>query len=108
MSLRCDYCLSESDDDAAKCSNCGAPISRMSMPAPDYRECPFCGRKLLALGSPACSYCGRRLPEDYIHAREADLRRMDGIVVAGRTGSLSGDMGGSVDDPSEDEENTDV
>ena len=31
---------------------------------------------LLALGSPACNYCGRRLPEDYIKAREADLHRL--------------------------------
>jgi hypothetical protein len=28
------------------------------------------------LASPSCSYCGRRLPEDYIEAREADLKRI--------------------------------
>ena len=31
---------------------------------------------LLALGSPACNYCGRRLPEEYIKAREGDLQRL--------------------------------
>lgn len=36
----------------------------------------MCHRKLLALGSPACSYCGRRLPDEYVRAREADLRRI--------------------------------
>lgn len=31
------------------------------------------------MASPACSYCGRRLPEDYIKAREADLKRIADI-----------------------------
>jgi hypothetical protein len=31
---------------------------------------------LLALGSPACNYCGRRLPDEYIRAREGDLQRL--------------------------------
>jgi hypothetical protein len=43
---------------------------------PDFRSCPYCRRKLLALASPCCSYCGRRLPEEYIEAREADLKRI--------------------------------
>lgn len=31
------------------------------------------------MASPSCSYCGRRLPEDYIKAREADLKRIADI-----------------------------
>jgi hypothetical protein len=34
----------------------------------------------LALASPACSYCGRRLPKDYIKARTEDLQRIGRIV----------------------------
>jgi hypothetical protein len=41
--------------------------------------CPFCSHKLIALGSPACSYCGHRLPDEYIKAREADLSRITQI-----------------------------
>jgi hypothetical protein len=33
----------------------------------------------LALASPSCNYCGRRLPQDYIDAREADLKRITEI-----------------------------
>ncbi|HEV8485559.1 MAG TPA: hypothetical protein VGV87_18600 [Blastocatellia bacterium] len=60
--------------------SCGAPVNHLGVTALDYRRCPFCSRKLLALASPACSYCGRRLPQDYIAAHEADLRRMDGVT----------------------------
>jgi hypothetical protein len=35
--------------------------------------------RLLALASPACSYCGRRLPENYIKARSEDLHRIGAI-----------------------------
>lgn len=51
-------------------------MTRDAVGAPDFRSCPYCRRRLLALASPCCSYCGRRLPEDYIEAREADLRRI--------------------------------
>jgi hypothetical protein len=43
----------------------------------------MCHRKLLAMGSPACSYCGQRLPSEYIKAREADLKRITGDEPAG-------------------------
>jgi DNA-directed RNA polymerase subunit RPC12/RpoP len=63
-------------EDELKCQNCGAPVSLGPETTSDFRTCPFCHRKLLALASPACSYCGRRLPESYIKAREADFRRV--------------------------------
>jgi len=77
--LNCDYCGSAIESGAEKCANCGAPVTAEAEALPDYRSCPFCSRKLLALGSPACSYCGRRLPNDYIRARESDLRRLEEI-----------------------------
>jgi len=80
MRLRCDYCQSECDPGAERCVSCGAPVNHLGVTALDYRRCPFCSRKLLALASPACSYCGRRLPQEYIAAHEADLRRMDGVT----------------------------
>ena len=43
---------------------------------PDFRFCPFCKRRLLALGSPACNYCGRALPADFQKAREALWKRV--------------------------------
>lgn len=76
MSSNCTYCGSLLEDGASRCESCGAPLARDGASAPDYRSCPFCLRKLLALASPSCSYCGRRLPQDYIEVREADLRRI--------------------------------
>ncbi|MFL6256446.1 MAG: double zinc ribbon domain-containing protein [Pyrinomonadaceae bacterium] len=65
----CDYCQSAIEEGAGKCANCGAAAGARE--APDFRFCPHCKRRLLALGSPACNYCGRALPEDYARAREA-------------------------------------
>lgn len=67
--MTCDYCQSAIEESAAKCANCGAAVGTRE--APDFRFCPHCKRRLLALGSPACNYCGRALPEDYVRAREA-------------------------------------
>ena len=67
--MTCDYCHGVLEDGATKCANCGASAGRRE--APDYRFCPFCKRRLLALGSPACNYCGRALPEEHVKAREA-------------------------------------
>jgi Double zinc ribbon len=75
MRPTCDYCHAVSREGATKCENCGAPVSADAAP-PDYRVCPFCKRRLLALGSPACNYCGRALPESYVKAREATLKRI--------------------------------
>ena len=74
--MTCEYCNSLIVGGAVRCENCGAPIVGEGTALPDFRHCPVCHRKLLALGSPACSYCGRRLPDEYIKAREADLRRL--------------------------------
>jgi len=73
MAIACEYCQSVCVDGTLKCLNCGAPVGAS---APDFRSCPYCRRKLITLASPACNYCGRRLPEKYIKAREADLRRI--------------------------------
>ncbi|MBV9923514.1 MAG: hypothetical protein JOZ96_00630 [Acidobacteria bacterium] len=69
MSRTCDYCQGVMGEGAAKCPNCGAAVGPRE--APDIRFCPHCRRRLLALGSPACNYCGRALPEEYVRARDA-------------------------------------
>ena len=79
MNRTCSYCKCLIESGEQKCKNCGGPVGPEDCIAEDYRHCPYCSRKLLALGSPACSFCGRRLPEDYVKAREADLRRIEGI-----------------------------
>lgn len=67
--MTCDYCQSVVEEGAAKCANCGAAAGARE--ATDFRFCPHCKRRLLALGSPACNYCGRALPEEYVRARDA-------------------------------------
>ncbi len=69
MTPTCDYCHGALAEGATKCANCGAAAGARA--ARDYRFFPHCERRLLALGSPACNYCGRALPEDYVRAREA-------------------------------------
>ena len=69
MPATCDYCHGALEGGAARCPNCGA--AQGPPRAADYRFCPHCERRLLALGSPACNYCGRALPADYVRAREA-------------------------------------
>lgn len=72
--MKCDYCRGALEGGATKCANCGAAVGERE--AADFRFCPFCKRRLLALGSPACNYCGRALPEEYVRARESMLRRI--------------------------------
>lgn len=69
MATTCDYCESVIEEGAARCASCGAAAGAKQ--SPDFRFCPHCKRRLLALGSPACNYCGRALPEEYARAREA-------------------------------------
>ena len=69
MAVTCEYCHGALEEGAKKCANCGAAVGERE--ATDFRFCPYCKRRLLALGSPACNYCGRALPEDYVRAREA-------------------------------------
>lgn len=89
MNVTCEYCKSACESGAIKCRNCGAPLSGEAPATSDYRSCPYCRRKLLALGSPACNYCGRRLPDDYINAREADLRRIGEIEEGDKKGGIN-------------------
>lgn len=74
MAELCEYCRGTCEEGAIKCKNCGAPVDDGAV---DYRFCPYCRKKLLALGSPACNYCGRRLPGTYIKAHQAARRRID-------------------------------
>ncbi|HST51239.1 MAG TPA: hypothetical protein VLJ61_04440 [Pyrinomonadaceae bacterium] len=77
MNQTCEYCQSAIEEGATKCGNCGASLGERE--AKDFRFCPFCKRRLLALGSPACNYCGRALPEDFVKAREATLQRVSDV-----------------------------
>ena len=82
MQKTCDYCKGPTEEARLKCQNCGAPIVRADSPLPDFRLCPYCQRKLLALASPACNYCGRRLPDEYLKARQAHLQRINEVEEA--------------------------
>jgi recombinational DNA repair protein (RecF pathway) len=74
MALKCEYCHGALEEDATKCANCGAAVGERE--ATDFRLCPHCKRRLLALGSPACNYCGRALPAEYVRAREQMWQRV--------------------------------
>jgi hypothetical protein len=71
--VTCDYCQNVIEEGAAKCASCGAAAGAKET---DFRFCPHCKRRLLALGSPACNYCGRALPEEYVRARETLWQRI--------------------------------
>ena len=75
--MTCDYCRSTVEEGAAKCPSCGAAAGARE--ATDFRFCPHCKRRLLALGSPACNYCGRALPEEYVRAREALWQKVSDV-----------------------------
>ncbi len=94
MSRTCQYCESACADDATKCVSCGAPVGEGA--PPDYRFCPFCRKRLLSLGSPACNYCGRHLPEKYIKVREATLRRLREADAAGDIDALDDEGDGAL------------
>ena len=81
MSVTCDYCHGACGEGATECANCGAPLSAAS--GPDYRYCPHCKKRLLALGSPACNHCGRNLPATYVKAREAMRQRISEASESG-------------------------
>src|SRR6201989_3019578 len=83
MNQTCEYCQSAIEEDATKCGNCGASLGERE--AKDFRFCPFCRRRLLALGSPACNYCGRALPEEFIKAREQMWQRVNEVSAGHAT-----------------------
>jgi hypothetical protein len=76
MNSICLYCKGLCEAGALKCKNCGAPTLSEDEVTVDVRACPYCRRKLLALASPACNFCGLRLPDHFITRREAHLRRI--------------------------------
>jgi DNA-directed RNA polymerase subunit RPC12/RpoP len=86
--VTCEYCNSSIVEGEMKCGNCGAPIVRDGSALRDFRSCPMCHRKLLALASPACNYCGRRLPDEYIKARESDLKRITEVAEGEETSEV--------------------
>jgi hypothetical protein len=75
MPAICEYCRSAREESALKCPHCGAAAGPRE--APDFRFCPHCQRRLVALGSPACNYCGKALPEDFVKARAAMWQRIN-------------------------------
>jgi len=89
MTLTCDYCSGPIGEGEMKCGNCGAPFVPHDAALPDFRVCPFCRRKLLALGSPACNYCGHRLPDAFIKVREGDLNRLIHVKDGGEMSEVS-------------------
>jgi NAD-dependent SIR2 family protein deacetylase len=94
MDSTCEYCHSHNEAVLTNCKNCGAPLPMVSGSLGTSRhvhECPVCGRKLLALASPNCNYCGERLPQDYITAREADLKRINDLNIPVSAASFSSD-----------------
>lgn len=92
--MTCEYCQGAIVESELNCTNCGAPIVRDGAVLSDFRFCPMCHGRLLALGSPACNYCGRRLPDEYIRAREADLKRISEV----REGEGTSELGRKVDE----------
>ena len=92
MSLTCDYCHGVCEERATKCESCGARLG--PKPAIDYRFCPHCRRRLVALGSPACNYCGQALPEEYLKAREAMRQRISEMSAGHGGPEDAGDLGG--------------
>jgi predicted amidophosphoribosyltransferase len=83
MPSTCEYCNGAIEEGATKCANCGAAVGERE--ATDFRFCPHCKRRLLALGSPACNYCGRALPTEFVRARERMWQRVND-VSAGHAG----------------------
>lgn len=85
MLQTCEYCHTSSDEAATRCQSCGAPLPGENATPPDFRTCPHCHRRLLALGSPACSYCGKTLPVSYQKVREAIWQRINATAPAHST-----------------------
>jgi hypothetical protein len=74
MAEVCEYCQVRLGEGATKCLSCGAAVGPSA--PPDFRFCPHCRRRLVALGSPACNYCGKALPENFLKARERMRQRI--------------------------------
>jgi hypothetical protein len=95
MESTCSYCNCRHLNGLLKCQNCGAPVDSQESEPSDIRLCPYCLRRLLTLGSPACNYCGRPLPAEYVHAREAILKAItvkESAVEDGKPPQLASDL----------------
>jgi hypothetical protein len=89
MGAICEYCHSHNEPELTNCKNCGAPLPAHG-PVNNTHLCPHCGHRLLALASPRCNICGHQLPEDLIHARELELKRINDLNTPLNTSSLLG------------------
>ena len=96
MPETCDYCHGALEEGARKCANCGAAVGARE--PRDFRFCPHCERRLLALGSPACNYCGRALPEEYVRAREALRQKVSDLSDGTATPEELDELGQGGDD----------
>lgn len=90
MNANCLYCKSLREDGALKCRNCGAPAIAEEEASLDVRACPYCRKKLLSLASPACNFCGLRLPAHFIKTREEHLRRITRVNDSGNRTEVKG------------------
>ena len=89
MGVTCEYCHSRNEAELTNCKNCGAPLPAHGAPFNPH-ICPACGHRLLALASPRCNICGIQLPEDFIRAREAELKRINDLNTPLNSSSLLG------------------
>src|SRR3954468_6464976 len=96
MPRNCDYCQGALENGATKCANCGAAVGERE--ATDFRFCPHCERRLVALGSPACNYCGRALPEEFVRARDRMWQRVNDLSASRAAEDESEALEGETDD----------
>jgi len=96
MAEVCEYCHGAREEGATKCPNCGAAAGPRE--PVDFRLCPHCGRRLVALGSPACNYCGKPLPENFLKAREAMWHRINDAAAGRATDEELRELENSGDD----------
>jgi DNA-directed RNA polymerase subunit RPC12/RpoP len=87
--VTCEYCHSHNAPELTNCKNCGAPLPARGS-VNNSHLCPSCGHRLLALASPRCNICGQQLPEEFIRAREAELKRINDLNTPLNTDSLLG------------------
>ena len=80
MAFICEYCRGTCEEGLSSCQNCGAPVQHTGTGGLDIRFCPFCKRRLLTVGSPACNYCGKTLPDEYLLAHNVSKQRIEKLT----------------------------